>query len=220
MADPGHARPALVDDLHLDKPVPGQDGDRDRTARSTRAAIPHAVPEQLAGQQDRHGLARVPRKHCPHKDPDNPRPLRQARKRHALPRRCPSHQPHQPSPPDRPRENHRGCEPDAGKCTLDSATYVKPEHDASDPSAPLLATALRGTSGFGYDPIFIPDTDSGHSSYAQMTSTEMTKILHRSRTVGAMHEGLGLECPPGRTERLVIRIRGIAIVSRQAQVFR
>jgi hypothetical protein len=30
-----------------------------------------------------------------------------------------------------------------------------------------LATGPRGTSGFGYDAIFIPDTDSGHRTYAQ-----------------------------------------------------
>ncbi len=56
-----------------------------------------------------------------------------------------------------------------------------------------LATEPRGTSGFGYDPIFIPGTDSGHRTYAQMTSEEKNKISHRRRAVEAMRKGLGLE---------------------------
>ena len=55
-----------------------------------------------------------------------------------------------------------------------------------------VATELRGTSGFGYDPIFIPDTDGGQRTYAQMTSEEKNKISHRRRAVEAMRVGLGL----------------------------
>ena len=55
-----------------------------------------------------------------------------------------------------------------------------------------LATEPRGTSGFGYDAIFIPDTDPGHRTYAQMTSEEKNKISHRRRAVEAMRDGLGL----------------------------
>jgi XTP/dITP diphosphohydrolase len=56
-----------------------------------------------------------------------------------------------------------------------------------------LATEPRGTSGFGYDAIFIPDSDSSHRTYAQMTSKEKNKISHRRRAVEAMRNGLGLE---------------------------
>jgi XTP/dITP diphosphohydrolase len=56
-----------------------------------------------------------------------------------------------------------------------------------------LATEPRGSSGFGYDSIFIPGTDSGHRTYAQMTSEEKNKISHRRRAVEAMRKGLGLE---------------------------
>jgi len=56
-----------------------------------------------------------------------------------------------------------------------------------------LATEPRGTSGFGYDPIFIPDTDSGHRTYAQMTSEEKNKISHRRLAVEEMRDSLGLE---------------------------
>ena len=54
-----------------------------------------------------------------------------------------------------------------------------------------LATELLGSSGFGYDPIFIPDSD--HRTYAQMTSEEKNKISHRRRAVEAMRAGLGLD---------------------------
>ena len=55
-----------------------------------------------------------------------------------------------------------------------------------------LATEPRGTSGFGYDAIFIPDTDPGHRTYAQMTNEEKNKISHRRRAVETMRTGLGL----------------------------
>ena len=55
-----------------------------------------------------------------------------------------------------------------------------------------LATEPRGTSGFGYDAIFIPDTDPGHRTYAQMTSEEKNKISHRRRAVDEMRSVLGL----------------------------
>ena len=56
-----------------------------------------------------------------------------------------------------------------------------------------LATEPRGTSGFGYDAIFIPDSDSTHRTYAQMTSEEKNKISHRRRPVQAMRNGLRLQ---------------------------
>jgi XTP/dITP diphosphohydrolase len=49
------------------------------------------------------------------------------------------------------------------------------------------------TFGFGYDPIFIPDSDPGHRTYAQMTSEEKNKISHRRRAVEAMRTGLRLQ---------------------------
>ena len=55
-----------------------------------------------------------------------------------------------------------------------------------------LATEPRGTSGFGYDAIFIPGSDGSHRTYAQMTSEEKNKISHRRRAVEAMRDGLGL----------------------------
>jgi non-canonical purine NTP pyrophosphatase (RdgB/HAM1 family) len=56
-----------------------------------------------------------------------------------------------------------------------------------------LATELRGTSGFGYDPVFIPDGDSGHRTWAEMTGEEKNKVSHRRRAVKAMRNDLGLQ---------------------------
>jgi XTP/dITP diphosphohydrolase len=60
-------------------------------------------------------------------------------------------------------------------------------------AASSLATEPRGTSSFGYAPAFIPASDSGHCTYAQMTSEEKNKISHRRRAVEAMRNGLGLQ---------------------------
>ncbi|MBI4177882.1 RdgB/HAM1 family non-canonical purine NTP pyrophosphatase [bacterium] len=47
-----------------------------------------------------------------------------------------------------------------------------------------IADQVRGTSGFGYDPIFIPD---GHSrTLAEMNSTEKNALSHRGRAVRAL----------------------------------
>lgn len=56
----------------------------------------------------------------------------------------------------------------------------------------VLATAPRGTFGLGYDSIFMPDGDSGHRTYAEMTFEEKNKISHRRLAVEAMRKGLGL----------------------------
>jgi non-canonical purine NTP pyrophosphatase (RdgB/HAM1 family) len=60
------------------------------------------------------------------------------------------------------------------------------------PSTATLATEPRGTSGFGYDSIFIPDSDTSQRTYAQMTSEEKNKISHRRRAVEEMRSALGL----------------------------
>jgi hypothetical protein len=90
----GTPGPAAVGDLDPDQAVPVRHRDRDRPPGSPRAAVPDAVAEQLAHQQDRGILARVPRaEHPACEGAGNPRPLRQPRQRHALPHRRPAHQP-------------------------------------------------------------------------------------------------------------------------------
>ena len=66
-----------------------------------------------------------------------------------------------------------------------------------------LATELRGTSGFGYDPVFIPDGDTGYRTWAKITGEEKNKVSHRRRAVEAMRNDLWtqdrllLECRRG-----------------------
>ena len=55
-----------------------------------------------------------------------------------------------------------------------------------------LATEPRGSSGFGYDSIFIPDGDASHRTYAEMTSDEKNKLSHRRLAVEEMRSALGL----------------------------
>lgn len=52
-----------------------------------------------------------------------------------------------------------------------------------------IAFSLMGESGFGYDPLFIPD---GHErSFAQMSGTEKDSMSHRGRALRAFIEWLG-----------------------------
>lgn len=47
----------------------------------------------------------------------------------------------------------------------------------------VIATAPRGEEGFGYDPLFVPDEDKEHRTFAQMTADEKHNISHRGRAV-------------------------------------
>ena len=52
-----------------------------------------------------------------------------------------------------------------------------------------LGETPRGTNGFGYDPIFIPDGFS--ITYAELTAEEKNLISHRARSFAKMKEVLG-----------------------------
>ena len=51
-----------------------------------------------------------------------------------------------------------------------------------------LAEEPRGTNGFGYDPIFIPDGFT--RTYAELTAEEKNQISHRSKALAGMTEVL------------------------------
>jgi XTP/dITP diphosphohydrolase len=50
----------------------------------------------------------------------------------------------------------------------------------------VLAESPRGTNGFGYDPIFIPDGFT--RTYAELAADEKNRISHRSRSFEKMRE--------------------------------
>ncbi|GAB3565456.1 non-canonical purine NTP diphosphatase [Spirosoma luteolum] len=58
------------------------------------------------------------------------------------------------------------------------------EHQFEGVVTGTIIDAPRGTGGFGYDPLFLPD---GHDkTFAEMTSVEKGGISHRSRALSAM----------------------------------
>lgn len=52
-----------------------------------------------------------------------------------------------------------------------------------------IGQALRGTQGFGYDPLFIPEGES--RTFAEMDSEEKNQISHRGRALQAAAEAWG-----------------------------
>ena len=54
-----------------------------------------------------------------------------------------------------------------------------------------ITTELRGTDGFGYDPVFAPLSDAHGHTFAEMGPEEKNRISHRARAVRALAEYLG-----------------------------
>ncbi len=52
-----------------------------------------------------------------------------------------------------------------------------------------VADRIRGTNGFGYDPIFIPDEGDGRT-FGEMTDDEKNVLSHRARAFRALGEWL------------------------------
>jgi XTP/dITP diphosphohydrolase len=51
-----------------------------------------------------------------------------------------------------------------------------------------IAPVARGTAGFGYDPVFVPD--GADRTFAEMTAAEKHAVSHRGRAVRALAVGL------------------------------
>jgi XTP/dITP diphosphohydrolase len=52
-----------------------------------------------------------------------------------------------------------------------------------------IAEEMRGTNGFGYDPIFIPDEGDGRT-FGEMSAAEKARISHRARAFRKLGEWL------------------------------
>lgn len=57
-----------------------------------------------------------------------------------------------------------------------------------------IAVAARGTAGFGYDPLFVPDEGDGRT-FAEMTAEEKHAVSHRGRAFRALDALLGAISP-------------------------
>lgn len=51
--------------------------------------------------------------------------------------------------------------------------------------AGTIATEARGTGGFGYDPVFVPD-GAGGRTYAELSPSEKNQMSHRGRAFRAL----------------------------------
>jgi len=52
-----------------------------------------------------------------------------------------------------------------------------------------IAASPRGTHGFGYDPVFVPD-DAGTRTFAEMTTAEKEAVSHRGRAFRTLAQQL------------------------------
>lgn len=49
-----------------------------------------------------------------------------------------------------------------------------------------MSPQRRGERGFGYDPVFLPDEDTGERTMAELAESEKDEISHRGRAVRAL----------------------------------
>ena len=139
-AQSGHPGAAAVGDLHPDSPGAGRHGDRDRLAGQSRVAVPHAVDEKLAHQQD----SVIPAREG---GDDAPRPRTCGR---PAPAPCARRPARFPGPPGSSAhrlpartENWEGRERAHGKYTLTSAAIVKPNPNRERASRTKAARYAR-----------------------------------------------------------------------------
>jgi XTP/dITP diphosphohydrolase len=61
-----------------------------------------------------------------------------------------------------------------------------------------MAPAPRGSGGFGYDPVFVPDDRDDGRTMAELTPAEKDAISHRGRAARALRHHLRETAPVGR----------------------
>ena len=68
--------------------------------------------------------------------------------------------------------------------------YVDPSRDREQvligECTGRMSAAPRGTRGFGYDPVFVPDEDARRRTIAELEDREKDAISHRGRAVAAL----------------------------------
>jgi XTP/dITP diphosphohydrolase len=61
-----------------------------------------------------------------------------------------------------------------------------------------MADAPRGSGGFGYDPVFVPDDRDDGRTMAELAPAEKDAISHRGRAARALRDHLRETAPAGR----------------------
>jgi XTP/dITP diphosphohydrolase len=85
-------------------------------------------------------------------------------------------------PPDARRARFRSV---AAACFPDGRELV-----AEGAVEGTITPQRRGSAGFGYDPVFVPDDDPGGRTFAEMTRAEKQAISHRARAFSALTSAL------------------------------
>lgn len=86
------------------------------------------------------------------------------------------------------------------RCVIVLAEPSGREVVASGTAEGRIVDAPRGGSGFGYDPVFVPDEGDGRT-FAEMTPREKHEISHRGRALAALAEALTSHGDPPATPR-------------------
>ena len=71
-------------------------------------------------------------------------------------------------------------------CVIAHVTPAGEEQTFAGTVAGRMATAERGTGGFGYDPVFEPDEGAGGRTMAELSPEEKDAISHRGRAARAL----------------------------------
>ena len=63
---------------------------------------------------------------------------------------------------------------------------TKTEHIVEETTSGTMAAVPKGTRGFGYDPVFLPDDAPDGRTMAELTPAEKDALSHRGRAVRAL----------------------------------